>query len=127
MVPDLAACRQGDEMAVAKVTKGNRGVLAVNMNNAGVQCPDTREPILRAGKGHKLNENGHPRGIHEASATSHNGEWEMLLIRTGHRLWRWYKEAERNHVHTERRVLEAALVDVWEAKRAFRAAKGGGG
>lgn len=54
------------------------------------------------------------------SFTTHKGDWDTLLVRVGHWLWKWRKQAHKNHQHSEVRVLDKALEDVWEAKRAYR-------
>ncbi len=52
-------------------------------------------------------------GRREAFVT-HNGDWDTLLVRVGHYLWRKWKE-------TNDLVYIQAVEDIWEAKRAYRA------
>jgi hypothetical protein len=46
--------------------------------------------------------------------TTHWGNWDTLLVRIGHHLWKWHKQDRTNKAFT------AALGDVWTAKREFR-------
>jgi len=46
---------------------------------------------------------------------------EMLLIRAGHHLRRWLREAWDNGDASEMATLDAALETVWQAKREYRA------
>ena len=61
---------------------------------------------------------GEPR---QEPFTTH-GDTEILLIRTGHRLWAQYQDARNNHRSTrETDALLAACESVWQAKRKYRA------
>jgi heme exporter protein D len=61
------------------------------------------------------------RSPREPSFTSHPGEPEMLLLRTGHRLWAAYVRARDAREIRTASVLLAAAETVWEAKRVYRA------
>jgi hypothetical protein len=46
---------------------------------------------------------------------THYGEWDTLLVRIGHRLWKWHKQEPADT------SLVAALEDIWRVKREYRA------
>ena len=46
---------------------------------------------------------------------------EILLVRAGHHLWRWRREAWAKADTSEMATLDAALETVWQAKREYRA------
>ena len=48
------------------------------------------------------------------AVTTHSGDWDTLLVRIGHYLWKWHKQDERNQ------SLVNALEDVWRVKREYR-------
>lgn len=50
---------------------------------------------------------------------SHMGNWELLLIRTGHHLWARYKHC-RKMGWPSAEIYLAACETVWEAKRQYR-------
>lgn len=59
-----------------------------------------------------------------ASYVSHCGHWESLLVRAGHHLWHERRKCFNRRDFMGIKVIEAALDDIWEAKRAYRAAAG---
>jgi hypothetical protein len=54
------------------------------------------------------------------AVTSHPDDYEMLLVRTGHHLWRWYKQSLKNLEYSDSIWLKDALQLVWEAKLSYR-------
>lgn len=51
---------------------------------------------------------------------AHNSEWELLLIRVGHRLWQEYRRVLSTRDARELHAIENALDSVWECKRLYR-------
>ena len=45
---------------------------------------------------------------------THNGDWDTLLVRIGHHLWKWHKQNRQD------KALISALESVWKAKAEFR-------
>lgn len=56
--------------------------------------------------------------------TSHNAKWDVLLTRAGQHLWHERRKCFNRRDFMGVKVIEAALDDIWEAKRAYRAASG---
>jgi hypothetical protein len=53
---------------------------------------------------------------------------ELVLIRTSHRLWQWFKRAraENSESCADAQIFLAACESVWAVKKAFRQEHGGG-
>jgi len=45
---------------------------------------------------------------------THSGDWDTLLVRIGHHLWKWHKQDPQN------KAIENALLAAWYAKKEFR-------
>ena len=65
-------------------------------------------------------QSGQPRRTNTPPMVSNSHNLEVLLIRIGHHIWKWYKQAVKNNEVKEKEVLEEALYAVWEVKRQYR-------
>jgi hypothetical protein len=51
---------------------------------------------------------------------THKDDWDILLVRIGHHLWREWKQSVDSKQVVDSCVLHAAMMEVWEAKERYR-------
>lgn len=61
-----------------------------------------------------------PTTVMGAYFITHMDDWDTLLVRIGHHLWKWRKYAIKHRALAELEVLDMALEDVWRVKREYR-------